>query len=155
MALKGWKGQRLTIWFSTFVLPLPALMRIWALLFQVNSLRFDSVVVAAAGKAFESSVAAVPASAAVQPSSSLHPGTVASSASADLSAFDSELLYFLALSSSIPFLPSRIPSHSQIFLLEFAQLQWYFRRCWTRSTWLILSNHITADGGLILSPLRW
>ena len=27
------------------------------------------------------------------------------------------------------------------------------RRCWTRSTWPILSNHITADGGLILSPL--
>ena len=39
-------------------------MRIWALLFQVNSLTFDPVVVAAAGKAFESSVAA-----AVQPSS--------------------------------------------------------------------------------------
>ena len=82
-------------------------MRIWALLFQVNSLTFDSVVVAA-GKAFENSVAAVPASAAVQPSSSLHPGTVAGSASADLSAFDAELLYFLALSSSIPFLPSGI-----------------------------------------------
>ena len=80
-------------------------MRIWALLFQVNSLKFDSVVVAAAGKAFESSVAAVPASAAVQPSSSLHLGTVAGSASTDLSAFDAELLYFLALSSSIPFLP--------------------------------------------------
>ena len=51
-------------------------MRIWALLFQVNSLTFDSVVVAAAGKAFERCVAAAPASAAVQPSSSLHPGTV-------------------------------------------------------------------------------
>ena len=102
-------------------------MRIWALLFQVNSLTFDSVVVAAAaGKAFESSVAAVPASAAVQPSSSLHIGTVAGSASADLSAFDAELLYFLAFSSSISFLPSVIPSHPQIFLLEFAQLQWYF-----------------------------
>ena len=93
-------------------------MRIWALLFQVKSLTFDSDVVAVAGKAFESSVAAVPASAAVQLSSSLHLGTVAGSASADLSAFDAELLYFLALSSSIPFLPSRIPSHSQIFLLE-------------------------------------
>ena len=101
-------------------------MRIWALLFRVNSLTFDSVVVAAVGKAFESSVAAVPASAAVQPSTSLHPGTVAGSASADLSAFDAKLLYFLALSSSIPFLPSGIPSHSQIFLSEFAQLQWYF-----------------------------
>ena len=85
-------------------MPLAALMRIWALLFQVNSLTFDSVVVAAAGKAFESYVAAVPASAAVQPSSSLHLGTVAGSASADLSAFDAELLYFLALSSSIPIL---------------------------------------------------
>ena len=27
------------------------------------------------------------------------------------------------------------------------------RRCWTRSTWPILSNQIIADGGLILSPL--
>ena len=78
-------------------------MRLWALLFQVNSLTFDSVVVAAAGKGFESSVAAVPASAAVQPSSSLQPGTITGSASADLSAFDAELLYFLALSSSIHF----------------------------------------------------
>ena len=42
-------------------------MRIWALLFQVNSLTFDSVVVAAAGKAFESFVAAALVSAAVQP----------------------------------------------------------------------------------------
>ena len=72
-------------------------MRIWALLFQVNSLTFNSVVVAAAGKSFESSVAAVPASAASQASSSLHLCTVAGFASADLSAFDAELLYFLAL----------------------------------------------------------
>ena len=27
------------------------------------------------------------------------------------------------------------------------------RRCWTRSTWPILSNHVIADGGLILAPL--
>ena len=101
-------------------------MRIWALLFLANSSKFDSVVVAAAGKTFESFVAAVPASAAVQPSSSLHLGAVAGFASADLSVFDAELLCFLALSSSIPFLPSGIPPHSQIFLLKFAQLQWYF-----------------------------
>ena len=95
-------------------------MRIWALLFRANSSTFDSVVVAAEGKAFESFVAAV------QPSSSLHLGTVAGFASADLSVFDADLLYFLALSSSIPFPPSGIPSHSQVFLLKFAQLQWCF-----------------------------
>ena len=99
MALKGWlKGPKVDNLIFNFCLPLPAIMRIWALLFQVKSLTFDSVVVAAAGKAFESSVAAV------QPSSSLQPGTVAGSVSADLSAFDAELLYFLALSSSIPIL---------------------------------------------------
>ena len=79
-------------------------MRIWAILFQENSLTVDSVVVAAAGKTFESFVAAVPASAAPCLAiilHSLHLGTVAGSASADLSAFDTELLYFLALSSSI------------------------------------------------------
>ena len=27
------------------------------------------------------------------------------------------------------------------------------RRCWTRSTWPILSNHVIADDGLILAPL--
>ena len=42
-------------------------MRIWALLFQVNSLTFDSVVAAVAGNAFESFVATVLVSAAVQP----------------------------------------------------------------------------------------
>ena len=61
-------------------------MRIWASLFRANSSTFNSVVVADAGKAFESFVAAVPASAAVHPSSSLHLGTVAGFASADLSA---------------------------------------------------------------------
>ena len=101
-------------------------MRIWALLFRANSSTFDSVVVAAAGKSFESFVAAVPDSAAVQPSSSLHLNTAAGFASADLSVFDAELLYFLALSPSIPFPPSGFPSHSQIFLLKFAQLQWCF-----------------------------
>ena len=35
------------------------------------------------------------------------------------------------------------------------QVWFWTRRCWTRSTWPILSNHIIADGGLILSPLRW